>query len=91
MPLHTPPFVPSEKAVKADKNEGKKDEDNDADLSSLDEVSSDIVNNGCIKFLTKRKSRLFGDRKNTRVEIDAGECIVDILFQEFKWRIETGE
>lgn len=51
--LHTPPFVPSEEAVETDENERKKDDNNDANLSGLDEVSSDIVNNRRIKVLTK--------------------------------------
>jgi len=90
MSLHTSPLVPDKKAIESDeeKSEGNKDED--PNFSGFDQTTSNVVDNGGVEIVTKRKSILIRNGQKSMIKREASKSIINVLFQEFKGSIDAG-
>ena len=54
--LHAMPLVPSEKTVESNKEQSKEDKNDHSNFCGLDEVVSNIIDNGGIELIAERQS-----------------------------------
>ena len=73
------PLVPLQKTVEADENEDEKYNDDNANFSSFNEVSAEVINDRKVHVITEREIVLLGYGKGRRVEVDPNESVINVF------------
>ena len=87
--LHGAPFVPLERTVRSDENDNEDDHDHGADLDHFHHVPSEVVYNRCVHLVTECHRVLAREGKGADVEGEAAKGVVDVLLQQFEWRVDA--
>lgn len=82
--LHAAPLVPGQETIETNEDERDNNEDYDADLERLEDILSDVIDDGHVQAVTKCDLVLLWDGKSGAGELDGGESIVDILSQQLE-------
>ena len=89
--LETAPLIPFERAVGKDEEEDDNDDDDRGNLSQLDNVTTEIVDDRGVNLIAETDGRLFWNGEDGFPEGNVVECASDILFCQLKGSIEAGE
>jgi len=87
--LKAAPFVPFKSAVCKDEEENDSNNDDDANLGYLDEVTAEIVNHRGVDLIAEGDRGLLGNGEDRGFEGDAVEGVIDILLCQLEGSIEA--
>lgn len=90
MVLKTAPLVPLKSAVCEDEEENDGNDDDDANLGYLDQITTEIVNHGGVNLIAESDCGLLRDGEDGWVEGNAAEGVIDLFLGQLKGSVEAG-